>query len=124
VVGRLYLQGQTSIIQIAVAGFFAGPVLSVLFPSGLLGAIGSILFGIATWRSRALPRWWSIPFALAIILIAFAPAFSYAPEVLGAVCALARGGWIALSLWEYCGSHPLFWLFVRLELSLSRIVKV
>jgi hypothetical protein len=100
VVGRLYLQGQTNVIQVAVAGFFAGPVLSFLYPAGLLGGIGSILFAIAIWRSSTLLKWSAIPFALAIILLAFAPAFSYAVEMLGAVCALVSGAWLAWGVFK------------------------
>lgn len=99
VIGKLYLQGETDVMQVGIAGFFGGQVLSVLYPSGLLGAVGSLLFGVAIWRSGTLPKWAAVPFALAIILLAFAPAFSYVVELVGAVCALVSGAWIAAKVW-------------------------
>ena len=57
VVGRLYVQGDQSVIAVAVAAFYQGPATSILYPAGLLGTLGSVLMGIAIWRSGTLPRW-------------------------------------------------------------------
>jgi hypothetical protein len=82
VAAQLYLQGQKNVMDVANAGFFAGPVLSVLYPSGIIGAFGSVLLGIAMWRSGKVPQWAAILYALHVPLLAFP--VTYASELLGA----------------------------------------
>jgi hypothetical protein len=100
VVARLYLQGDQGAIAAAVAGFFQGPATAILYPSGLIGTIGSILVGIAIWRSGTLPRWAGLLFAIHTPLLAFASAFSYPLELLGGVCLLATALWVAPYMWR------------------------
>ena len=95
VVARLYLQGNQGAIGAAVAAFYQGPATSILYPSGLIGTLGSILLGIAIWRSGTLPRWAGILFAIHTPLLAFASAFSYPLELLGGLALLACALWLA-----------------------------
>jgi hypothetical protein len=99
VAAKLYLQGDVRMLDVVMAGFFSGPVLSVLYPSGLLGTLGSILFGIAIWRSSSLPKWAGVLYALTTPLLAFAPAFSYTLELLGGLLLLVSSAWIAAAAW-------------------------
>jgi len=100
VVGRLYAQGDQSVIAVAVAAFYQGPATSILYPSGILGTLGSVLMGIAIWRSGSLPRWIAILFAVHTPLLAFASPFSYPLELLGGVTLLASGLWLAPYMWR------------------------
>lgn len=95
VLGRLYLQGDQGVIAAAVSAFYSGPATAILYPSGILGSLGSILLGIAIWRSGTLPRWTGVLFALHTPLLAFAPPFSYPLEFLGGVALLLSGAWLA-----------------------------
>lgn len=100
VAAKLYQQGDTKMVDVAVAGFFGGPAQSFLYPSGLIGTIGSILFGVAIWRSGTLPKWAGILFALYIPLSAFGPAISIVLDLSGGLCLLVSGAWIAVRVWQ------------------------
>lgn len=97
---RLYLQGDSKMLDVLVAGFFGGPVLSILYPSGLLGTIGGIVLAVAIARAGAFPKWAAVLFALYFPLVAFGPAISIVFDLLGNLCLLASGAWIAASAWQ------------------------
>ena len=99
VAAKLYLQGDTALLNVLKAGFFSGPGLALLYPSGLFGTLGSILFSIAIYRSN-FPMWSAVLYALTTPLLAFAPAFSYALELLGGVLLLVSASWIAAVVWQ------------------------
>ena len=99
VAAKLYLQGDTHMLNVLMAGFFSGPALAVLYPSGLIGTLGSVLFSIAIWRTN-LPIWAAVLYALTTPLLAFAPAFSYALELLGGLLLLVSTTWLAAAAWR------------------------
>jgi hypothetical protein len=99
VAARLYLQGDSHMLNVMMAGFFSGPALALLYPSGLIGTIGSVLFSMAIWRTN-LPIWAAVLYALTTPLLAFAPAFSYVLELLGGLLLLVSTTWIALAAWR------------------------
>ena len=105
VAAKLLLQGDAHMQSVLMAGFFSGPVLSLLYPSGLIGTIGSIFFGIAIWRSD-LPMWAGVMYSLTTPLLAFAPAFSYPLEFLGGLLLLASTTGIAAASWRYAVRKP------------------
>ncbi len=104
--GSLYLHGQKSVIDIAVAAVSSGPTLAVLIPSGLFGTIGSILFGIAIWRSGLLSKVAAVLYALHLPLLAFAPQISFVGEFPGALLLLVSGAWIAWDIWQHFSTVP------------------
>ena len=99
VAGRLYLQGDPRMLNVLMAGFFSGPALALLYPSGLIGTVGSVLFFMAIWRSN-LPVWAGVWYALTTPLLAFAPAFSYVLELLGGLLLLVSTTWLARAAWR------------------------
>jgi hypothetical protein len=99
VAAQLYLQGDAHMLNVLMAGFFSGPVASVLYPAGLIGTLGSILFSIAIWRSN-LPMWAGVLYGLTTPLLAFAPAFSYGLELLGGLLLLVSSTWLATAAWR------------------------
>jgi hypothetical protein len=40
VAGELYLRGDAGMLNVLTAGFFSGPALALLYPSGLIGTVG------------------------------------------------------------------------------------
>ena len=64
--------------------------------SWLLYSAGFILFGVAIWRSGALPKW------AGVLIAAHAPLisgpFSIVGSVVGILLAVVGGGWIALGV--------------------------
>ena len=86
-------------LNVLMAGFFSGPALALLYPSGLIGTVGSVLFFMAIWRSN-LPVWAGVWYALTTPLLAFAPAFSYVLELLGGLLLLVSTTWLARAAWR------------------------
>ena len=54
-IGRAYLAGQRSIIEVN-QDILGTPVIVTALVSGLLYTVGTILFGVAVWRSATLPN--------------------------------------------------------------------
>jgi hypothetical protein len=81
---------------IALSAEFGSPAyLATVFIQAILYCVGSLLFGIAIWRSGALPRWTGVFFFLQAPLIQFIPLVSYAGEILGALMLAVSSLWIA-----------------------------
>lgn len=96
-IGNLVLQGNEAAVQAAT---FSGPVLVTLMLAGVLGAIGSILFGIAIWRTDTLPNWIAVTFTLALPLLAFAPTVSFVAELVGALLLVVAGAGLLAAVWR------------------------
>ncbi len=92
---RSYLNGNPESIRI-LDYIFAGPLGTILTLIFLLYSAGFILFGVAIWRSGALPRWAGVLVAVHAPLIS--GPFSIAGSVVGALLAFVGGGWVAMSV--------------------------
>lgn len=91
-IGRIFLAGNVSIAP-AVSLMYIGGALLIMLLGLLLLAIGGIVLAIAIARSRALPRWAGIVYAIG--LAAWCPLF---PPILRVVDGLLIGiGGIALA---------------------------
>lgn len=93
-IGKLYLQGQTDVVEIALATF-SGISATPLYLSGIFYSLGSFIFAFAIWRSGKFPKWSAIPYALHAPLLAFV--ITFATELLGAIMLIVAGGWM---LWH------------------------
>jgi hypothetical protein len=92
---RSFLSGNPESIRI-IDSIFAGPWGSVEVMSWLLYSAGFILFGVAIWRSGALPKWAGVLIAVHAPLIS--GPFSIVGSVVGILLAVVGGGWIALGV--------------------------
>lgn len=92
---QAYLAGQPETMVIANS-FFTWPRGAMFYPALLL-PVGLLLFTVAIWRSRALPRPAGVLFALAGMLVAV-PAPLHLPRLAGAIIGLAAGIWIAAAV--------------------------
>ncbi len=90
-----FLNGNTESI-IILDEIFAGPLGTVENMSFLFYSAGFILFGVAIWRSGALPVWAGVLLAVHAPLVA--GPFSLVGSVVGSLLAFVGGGWIALSV--------------------------
>ena len=93
---RSFLDGHSESISI-LDYIFEGPFRIVVILALLLYVAGFILWGVATWRSRVLPKWAGVLVAVHAPLLVFGPLSVLGP-VVGALLALVGGGWIALSV--------------------------
>jgi hypothetical protein len=99
---RSFLNGNPESIRI-LDYIFAGPFGTILILVFLLYSAGFILFGVAIWRSGALPAWAGVLVAAHAPLIS-AP-FSVVVSVVGSLLAVVGGGWIALSVLRSPPAH-------------------
>jgi hypothetical protein len=94
---RSFLEGKQESIRI-LDYVFAGPLGTVSTLAFLLYSAGFDLFGLAVWRSGALPGWAGVLVAVHAPLVS--GPFTMVGSFVGAVLALVGGGWIALSAWQ------------------------
>jgi hypothetical protein len=93
-VGRAYLEGQRNIIEVN-QDILGTPVIVTALVSGLLYTVGTILFGVAVWRSATLPKWAGVLYAPTGLLISILGLAIGWTQTLGSILIIAGGGWIA-----------------------------
>ncbi len=93
--GREYLAGSPDAFGF-VTSFFRFPQVLVLFP-GLLVPVGAIFFSITIWKSKALPHWAGVLYAVTSFLVAF-PLPIHILRLIAAVVGVCVGVWIAASV--------------------------
>ena len=96
-VGRAYLAGEQGIVQVN-QDIIGVPLMVTALAGGLLYSAGTILFGIAVWRSEGLPRWAGIPYAPTGFLISILGLMVGASQTVGSLLLIAGSGWIAWSI--------------------------
>ncbi|MHA7290158.1 hypothetical protein ACX80V_10980 [Arthrobacter sp. MDT3-24] len=100
-IGKAYLGGNQDVMQLEFPASMTGAFLLGL----LLAFVGTVLLGIAVWRSHVLPRWagalWAagaVVFYVLGVVLGQATAGSSLPfQAAGAVLMAGAGGWIAWS---------------------------
>jgi hypothetical protein len=95
-IGRAYLEGQRNIIEVN-QDILGAPVIVTALVSGLLYTVGTILFGVAVWRSATLPKWAGVLYAPTGLLISILGLAIGWTQTLGSILIIAGGGWIAWS---------------------------
>jgi hypothetical protein len=98
VIGKLYLQGQRSVVNVAVT--FSSSFLVVLLVQAVLYSVAAIVIGMALWRSATLPKWFAITYMISGLILAFAPPLPFFPEIIGAVLLAISVGGISWSIWQ------------------------
>ena len=96
-IGRAYLEGQRNIIEVN-QNILGTPVIVTALVSGLLYTVGTILFGVAVWRSATLPKWAGVLYAPTGLLISILGLAIGWTQTLGSILIIAGGGWIAWSV--------------------------
>jgi hypothetical protein len=94
VIGRLYLEGQPGAMEVNEAIFTSPAFVFLVIPGLLFFLVGSILFGVAIWRSGTLPSWAGALFAPTGLLMAAGLQIGWS-QTLGSALVVAAGGWIA-----------------------------
>jgi hypothetical protein len=93
-VGRAYLEGQRNIIEVN-QDILGTPVIVTALVSGLLYSTGTILFGVAVWRSATLPKWAGVLYAPTGLLLSIVGLAIGEAQTLGSILIIVGGGWIA-----------------------------
>lgn len=98
-IGKAYLGGNQDVMQLEFPASMTGAFLLGL----LLAFVGTVLLGIAVWRSHVLPRWagalWAagavVFYVLGVVLGQATAGSSLPSQAAGAVLMAGAGGWIA-----------------------------
>ena len=93
-VGRAYLEGQQNVVELN-QDILGLPVIATALLGGLLYSTGTILFGVAVWRSATLPKWAGVLYAPTGLLISILGLAIGWTQTLGSILIIAGGGWIA-----------------------------
>ncbi|MDQ3375302.1 MAG: DUF4386 domain-containing protein [Actinomycetota bacterium] len=93
-IGHSYLAGQHQAVEINQA-ILGTPLIVTALLGGLLYTVGTILFGVAIWRSGTLPRWAGVLYVPTGFLISVAGLMVGQAQTLGTVLLIAGSGWIA-----------------------------
>ena len=101
--GQAYRDGDTRAMDIADA-FFTWPRGAMIYPAALV-PVGAVLFAVAMWRSRAVPRWATGLFAFSSVLVAV-PVPLHAVRLAGGVLGLAAGLCVAWVVRRYLAGGP------------------
>ena len=104
-VGRAYLQGQRNIIEVN-QDILGTPVIVTALVGGLLYSTGTILFGIAVWRSATLPKWAGVLYAPTGLLISIVGLAIGEAQTLGSILIIVGGSWIAWSVMRRPPTEP------------------
>ncbi|MCP8998819.1 hypothetical protein NFC73_03565 [Pseudarthrobacter sp. RMG13] len=100
-IGKAYLGGNQDVMQLEFPASMTGAFMLGL----LLAFVGTVLLGIAVWRSHVLPRWagalWAagavVFYVLGVVLGQVTAGSSLPSQAAGAVLMAGAGGWIAWS---------------------------
>jgi hypothetical protein len=100
-IGRAYLEGNQGVMQLEFPASMTGAFLLGL----LLAFVGTLLLGVAVWRSRILPRWagmlWAagalLFYVLGVVLGQATTGSSLPTQTAGAILLALGGAWIAWS---------------------------
>jgi hypothetical protein len=101
-VGRLYNEGHHE--ALAVVTSLGAPFLVLLALQALTFSVGTVMTSIAIARSGFLPRWCAPAYAVAGVILAFAPPVPYEVEIPGAVLYAITYAWIAKAMWTRIGA--------------------
>lgn len=104
-VGRAYLEGQRNIIEVN-QDILGTPVIVTALVGGLLYSTGTILFGVAVWRSVTLPKWAGVLYAPTGLLISIVGLAIGEAQTLGSILIIIGGGWIAWTAMRRPSTEP------------------
>lgn len=96
-IGHAYLAGQDQAVEIN-QDILGVPLIVTALLGGVLYSAGTILFGVAIWRSRTLPRWAGALYAPTGFLISIVGLQVGQAQTLGTALLIAGSGWIVWSV--------------------------
>ena len=101
IVGKLYLEGHTDVIQVAALTLGSGIGLAYLIASAFALTMGAVLFAISIWKTQNLPRWLPIIYFLQALCLSFGASIGYAFEVTGGVLLLIFSILAGMKMWAH-----------------------
>lgn len=104
-VGRAYLAGQQGVVELN-QDILGLSLILIALAGGLLYSTGTVLFGIAVWRSATLPRWAGVLYAPTGLLISILGLMIGQAQTLGALLVIISGGWVFWSAMRRPATDP------------------
>jgi hypothetical protein len=102
IIGKLYLEGNVSVIDVAKLTLGPGTGFVYLIASAFALTIGALLFAMSMWK-HDLPRWLPVIYILQAFCLSFGASIGYPFEIMGGILLLAFCAVFALRLWTQPG---------------------
>jgi hypothetical protein len=99
VIGEAYLAGNHSMTEVNSA-IYSMPLGLTGLTGGLFYSLGTILFGVAIWRSKVLPKSAGVLYAVAGPLLSLFGLFIGAAQTVGSVSLIIAGVWLTWTVWH------------------------
>jgi hypothetical protein len=99
VLGEAYLAGNHSMVEVNSA-IYNMPLGLTGLTGGLFYSLGTILFGVAIWRSKVLPKAAGILYAVSGPLLSLFGLFIGVAQTVGSVSLIIAGVWLAWRVWR------------------------
>jgi len=100
VVGKLYLAGNTDVIDVARQTLGPGTGFAYLIASAFALTIGAVLFAIVMWKTQTIPRWIPIIYVAQAFCLSFGAALGYLFEVTGGVMLFVFSIVLGIKMWK------------------------
>jgi len=100
VVGKLYLAGNTDVIDVARQTLGPGTGFAYLIASAFALTIGAVLFAIAMWKSQTIPHWIPIIYVAQAFCLSFGASLGFGFEVTGGVMLFAFSIVLGIKMWK------------------------
>jgi hypothetical protein len=100
VVGKLYLAGNTDVIQVAALTLGPGTGFAYLIASAFALTIGALLFAVAMWKTNNLPRWLPVIYVLQAFCLSFGASIGYPFEMTGGILLLIFSSSFGIKMWN------------------------
>jgi len=100
VIGKLYLAGNTDVIDVARQTLGPGTGFAYLIASAFALTIGAVLFAIVMWKTQTIPRWISIIYVTQAFCLSFGASLGFGFEVTGGVMLFAFSIVLGIKMWK------------------------
>lgn len=100
IIGKLYLAGNTAVIQVAELTLGPGTGFAYLIASAFALIIGAILFAIAMWKINDFPRWMPVIYVIQAFGLSFGASIAYGFEIMGGILLMVFSIMFVLKVWK------------------------
>lgn len=105
IIGRLYLDGNKDVIQVAALTFAPGTGFTYLVLSAFALIIGAALFAGALWKAD-LPRWLPVIYFMQAFGLSFGASFAYGFEMTGGILLTIFSLVVGMKMWSHRTFDP------------------
>lgn len=99
IVGKLYMEGNADVIQVAALTLGPGTGFFYLIASAFALTIGAVLYAIAMWKTNNLPHWLPVIYVVQAFGLSFGASIAYTFEITGGILLLIFSFIFGMKMW-------------------------